>query len=225
MSKIISVKSQIEFDALPQVFAEYTIISVASTEIIVVHKARENSRVVARENASIYLLSADSTVTLYGFSVCFCQAGKGKVKHASKTATVIKPVAREGVAAWLEREGAQITGKSVCLYKRVSSELKTQEGTPNETVWAIGHTLTHPAWAPKQAECGPGKFHACARPYLCDEFRSVSGDRYVAIRIALADLHVWDNAPSYPHKIAFRKGKVLYEVDWMGEKVVNGNTV
>ena len=108
------------------------------------------------------------------------------------------------------------SGKAI-VYKRVSEDFKTQENTANETTWTPGSKMNHPSWNPVQ-ECGGGKFHACSRPYFCDEFRSGSEDRYVAIEIKVVDTHQFKN-PSYPHKIAFRRGKVLYECDRFGDKI------
>lgn len=120
---------------------------------------------------------------------------------------------------YLERNGVEIKNKSVILYKRVSSELKTQEGTRNETNWTIGSTLKHHAWDPTKEECGEGKFHACCKTYFCDEFRSNSGDRYIAISVKVLDLYEWEN-PRYPYKIAFRECKVLYECNSIGNKII-----
>jgi hypothetical protein len=118
---------------------------------------------------------------------------------------------------YLEREGVPKDHGSVILFKRVSKDWKTQEGTARETLWAIGSKVTHPAWNPGHSECGEGKFHACSRPYFCDEFRNETGDRYAAIKIKIADLYEWEK-PSYPHKIAFREGRVLYECDRFGKR-------
>ena len=101
----------------------------------------------------------------------------------------------------------------------MSSDLKTQEGTVNETVWEIGKTLSHVSWSPKVSECGEGKFHACSRPYFCDEFRFNKDDKYVAIRVKVKDLHAWQGNTQYPHKIAFRAGTVLYQCDKFGNKL------
>jgi hypothetical protein len=109
-------------------------------------------------------------------------------------------------------------GGLVTLFKRVSKDFLTQEGTINQTEWKIGSTVIHDAWDPSSGECGAGKFHACSRPYFCDEFRSDDGDLYVAIRVAVADLHAWENA-SYPHKIAFRECVVLHQCDRFGESI------
>ncbi len=107
---------------------------------------------------------------------------------------------------------------NVILFKRVSSDYKTQEGTRNETTWKVKSTLTHPNWNPKESECGEGKYHACSRPYFCDEFRSNKNDVYIALKIAKKDLFEWKNA-QYQHKIAFRKGTVLYRCDKFGKKI------
>jgi hypothetical protein len=118
---------------------------------------------------------------------------------------------------WFENNGVEKT-EHVILYKRVSKDWMTQEGKINETLWVPGTTVTHKSWNPASKECGEGKFHACSKAYFCDEFRSNDGDRYVAIRVALKDTHEWPE-PAYPHKIAFREGEVLYEVDRWGDKV------
>ena len=119
---------------------------------------------------------------------------------------------------FLVREGIEKKGRDVILFKRVSKDFKTQEGTKNETSWNIGSTITHQNWEPTQSECGAGKFHACSRPYFCDEFRSDDGDKYIAVRIKVADLYEWER-PEYPHKIAFHTGKVLYECNKYGGKI------
>ena len=94
---------------------------------------------------------------------------------------------------------------------------------PYETLWLPGTTVTHPAWNPKEQECGAGKLHACPRPYFADEFRSNPGDRYIAIEVLLKETYEWTEKPQYPHKIAFREGKVLFECDRNGkEKIAAG---
>jgi hypothetical protein len=145
----------------------------------------------------------------------FLKTAKAILK--SKTATIITPERKEGTDGWLEDEGIEPADK-VILFKRVSSDYKTQEGERWEARWPIGLQLEHLAWEPTTKECGGGKFHACSRPYFCDEFRNNLGDRYIAIEIEKKDLYAWPN-PQYPHKIAFRAGKVLYECDKHGRKI------
>jgi hypothetical protein len=157
-------------------------------------------------------------VDLFGFAVAILVIAATKVVKKSPTATIVQPETPKGTPGWLESHAIEPADK-VVLYKRVSADWKTQEDTPNETTWTPGATLEHPQWSPNGEECGAGKFHAVARPYFGDEFRTQSGDRYVAIEIATADLHAWDQRPTYPHKIAFRKGTVLHEVDRFGKRV------
>ena len=116
--------------------------------------------------------------------------------------------------SYLDRNRIPVSDKGeVTLYKRVSLCYKTQEDTPNETLWAPGAVLEHTDWRPHESECGPGKFHACGRPYWCDIFRRQRGDRYVAIRVHINDLYEWRGGrQEFPQKIAFRKGTVIGEV-------------
>ncbi|MDE2099639.1 MAG: hypothetical protein KGL39_20470, partial [Patescibacteria group bacterium] len=124
-----------------------------------------------------------------GQAVCFLYDGAGVPLRKSEGTTIIQVQSISGTAGWLEEEGILEAEGSVVLYKRVSATFLTQENTSNETKWAIGSTLTHHAWAPEAEECGGGKFHACSRPYFCDEFRSDDGDRYIAIQIKTEDLY------------------------------------
>jgi len=114
--------------------------------------------------------------------------------------------------SYIKRFKIKETDGKVIIYKRVSEDYKTQEGTPNETLWLIGTTVEHPAWNPNQTECGEGKFHACAQPFWCDVFRDEKTDKYIAIEVEEKDLYEWAKNPSYPQKIGFRKGKVISEV-------------
>ena len=195
---------------------------------------RESSRAELRESSSAELWESssaelwessgchcyhESIATLFAFSVARA-FGKSKALKKAKTATIIKPVEKQFASAkdWLDKEGVTISGKAATIFKRVSGDFKTQEKTSNETLWAVGSTVTHHNWDPNEKECGEGKFHACSRPYFCDEFRSNDGDKYVAIRVNVADMKAWPGA-MYPHKIAFRSGVVLYECDSFGEKI------
>jgi hypothetical protein len=114
--------------------------------------------------------------------------------------------------SYLKRFKVKIKKGNIILYKKVSKDFKTQEGTINETLWKIGNIVKHPNWNPLSSECGEGKFHACIKPFWCDSFRNVKGDKYIAIKVNVKDLYEWTNSPSYPQKIGFRKGKVIKEV-------------
>jgi hypothetical protein len=240
----IVIKTQKELDSLPDSFPSYTRILIQSTERIIVRRARENSSVeawdnssvearenssveawdnssvVARENSSVvargnvgvHLYSDWATVALFAFAVCW-KLAKGKVQKKSPNATIITPKPLD----WFDANGVEKTAK-VILFKRVSKDFKTQEGTSNETLWPVGSVVEHLSWNPTNSECGEGKFHACSTAHFCDEFRNLRDDRYIAIEVARKDTHAWKN-PSYPHKIAFKKGKVLHEVNRFGKKL------
>jgi hypothetical protein len=180
---------------------------------------RENSSptIYNRENSFCRIMSANKKTKIksFGFSVCFLGASvKVRVNKKSKTAIVQKAKLLD----FFERHGIRKTA-TITLYKKVSAEFKTQEGKPWESEWKIGETITHPDWNPSKKECGEGKFHACARPFFCDEFRRMRGDKYIAVEIKKENLYEWKDNPTYPHKIGFREGKVLYECDRRGEKI------
>ncbi|HJX49862.1 MAG TPA: hypothetical protein VJ438_00185 [Candidatus Nanoarchaeia archaeon] len=123
---------------------------------------------------------------------------------------------------FFDKSGLDKNKKYYIFYKRVSKYYKTQENTENETLWTIGSIIEHPNWNPTNEECGKGKFHCCAKAFFCDEFRNEKkDDKYIAIKIRKEDLFEWIN-PQYPHKIAFKKGKVLYECDKHGMKLKQG---
>ena len=156
---------------------------------------------------------------MFGLSVAFLLNSVAKAIKKSRKSTIIKGLQKDGkVSSWLELEGVEVVSKAVILYKRVSSDWKTQENTKNETLWAVNSIVSHCNWSPKNQECGIGKFHACSYPYFCDEFRDINTDKYIAIEVLTKDLFAWPN-PSYPHKIAFRKGEVLYQCDKFGKKI------
>ena len=178
-----------------------------------------NSSVVARGNSVVRLFHAIKKVALHGFSICFKPISlKFKLEINSKHVHVQE----YQDLGWFERNGVEEKTK-VILFKKVSHDFKTQENTENETLWKVGSTVEHKAWDPEKEECGPGKFHACSRPYFCDEFRNekgdLKGDLYIAIEIKKADLFEWKKNPGYPHKIGFRKGKVLFQCDKYGKEV------
>ena len=177
--------------------------------------AWENSSVEARGNVCVRIFTGIKTLSLFGFSVLF-QPFDLKFKFKKEKTVLIQKFKPQ---KYLDREVINVKKNQVILFKKVSKDFKTQEGTKNETLWEIGATVTHPAWNPAQRECGEGKFHACSRPYFCDEFRTNKEDRYIAIQIKTDDLYEW-TAPEYPHKIAFKEGKVLYEVDKFGKKII-----
>jgi len=177
-------------------------------------KASDSSTVYAYDYAVIKVYS-QIKLSMFGFSVALIFNNlKLKIDKQSKHIKVqqIKQL------DWFENNGVKKT-KKIIVYKRVSKDFKTQEGSEKETLYEIGKTITHPNWNPKDSECGEGKFHACSRPFFADQFRDGKDDRYIAIEVGLKDLYEWKDNPKHPHKIAFRKGKVLYECDREGKKI------
>lgn len=178
--------------------------------------ARGNSapHVMARDNSALHINGG--TALIGGQAVCW-NLGNAMVT-TQDAGQVITPAPKSGVDAWLKRHGI-VPSALVILYKRVSKDFLTQEGSRWQTEWRPGSLVQHPAWNPTLAECGAGKFHACPRPYFCDEFRGQPDDRYVAIEIAKKDLFVWNDRPKYPHKIGFCAGRVLFECNQIGVRV------
>jgi hypothetical protein len=174
-----------------------------------------NSSVVAWGNVVVRIFSKIAKAALHEFSVAFLPVTINLNIEVNSKHAHVQHIEDLG---WFERNAVNKT-KKIILYKRVSATYQTQENTKNETTWLVGSVVTHPNWAPINSECGGGKFHACSRPYFCDEFRSTVGDKYIAVEIAADDLHEWTDDPQYPHKIGFRAGKVLYECDRFGRAV------
>jgi len=191
--------------------------------------ARENSTphiIVARENSTPHIeawensvihgiyLNINTSLNLFGFSIGIIPFDL-KIKIKKSKQAIIQRVKPQ---SWFKRNNIA-KKEEVILYKRVSKDFKTQENTPNETSWIVSSIVEHPNWNPKNDECGEGKFHACSRPYFCNAFRSNINDRYIAIQINQGDLFEWKDNPSYPHKIGFRRGLVLFECDQYGNKI------
>jgi hypothetical protein len=180
-------------------------------------EARGNSSVEAWGNVAVRVYSVLASITLFGFSVAWNLCESDKIKSSINSTIINAVIKNQTVETFLDAHGVELKDK-IIVYKRVSKELKTQEGTNNETTWKVGKKLEVPNWNPTGQECGEGKFHACTTTYFCDEFRSLKDDRYIAIEVAKEDLYAWPK-PAYPHKIAFKKGKVLYEADKKGKKI------
>ena len=215
LERIIEVRNQAEFNAAAKGNPDWIRVLEGFVE------ARGSAHVVAWGSAHVEAWGNTSTFLNSGTA----EIHNGVVIAASRKGIKLHPLAVFKKLHVSENflHDIKVSRKKtdVVLFKKVSHEYKTQENTKNETLWIVGSAVEHQNWNPAQSECGEGKFHACARPYFCDDFRSEPGDRYVAIQVAVADLYEWKN-PQYPHKIAFRKGKVLYECDWMGEKLAGG---
>ena len=166
----------------------------------------------------VTVLSIIQFISLFGYSLLMNPLNLKLNIKKERTTTVITPKWKKGITGWLQREEIEKTD-NIILYKKVSKDFKTQENTINEILWKIGSVVEHPYWNPKKEECGKGKFHACSRAFFCDQFRNENGDKYIAIEIDLKDIYVWEDNPEYQHKVAFKKGKVLYECDINGKNI------
>jgi len=121
--------------------------------------------------------------------------------------------------SYIERFKIKIENDIIILYKKVSKDFKTQENTANETLWLPGTKVEHHNWNPTNSECGEGKFHACAKPYWCDIFRTNKGDRYISVKVNINDIYEWKDNPVYPFKIGFRKALEIKEVDRFSSEI------
>ncbi len=197
-----------------------------SSQNHIVSRESSQNHIVSWESSQNHIVSFNfsintvinfvTSIILNGFSVVMIPIDlKIKIKK-SKDAKV----QRYKQEPYLVRECVEVKNGKVILYKRVSKDYKTQEGKENETEWKIGTTVTHKNWKPEAEECSAGKFHAVSRPFFADEFRNNPDDKYIAVEIKVEDLYEWKNNPQYPHKIAFREGKVLFECDKYGKEII-----
>ena len=131
---------------------------------------------------------------------------------------LLTPTRSATIEDWFNYDGVETFGGLRILYKRVSADFKTQEGTERETVWPVGSTLSHPEWNPEADECSGGQFHGCSKPFFCDQYRHTENDRYIALSVSAGDMN-FHKEGEHPHKIGFCVGTVLYECDRFGEKV------
>ena len=242
--KTIIVKTQQDWDAIPIESQEERLIEIRGTECIYIKQNPNNSTATLHGNSSATLYD-NSTATLYGNSSATLHGNSTATLHGNSTArlcdnstaivwsaksvkkygryaAIVKkqPIVYRNLADWVStNDCTKINASTLLLYKRVSERFLTQEETNNQTEWVVGKTLIHSDYNPAQSECGAGQFHACAKPFFCDQFRDIRGDKYIALAVKIKDVFVWKKNPSYPHKIAFRSGKVLYECDREGKKI------
>jgi len=176
------------------------------------NESRESSQVIFSQVTTDI---KNIVVNMFNFSVLSIPMSL-KIKIKKTKNVVVQRYKTED--DYFRREGIEVRNKKVILFKRVSKDFKTQEGTPNETLWQIGSVVTHKDWQPEKEECNGGKFHGVSRPYFGDEFRGVIGDKYIALEVKIKDTYQWKDNPQYPHKIGFREGRVLWECDRYGVK-------
>ena len=224
--KKYTVKTQEEWNAIPINETENREIWIENSNGVWIYVSQiENATVHASGSATVHAWGSatvrawDSATKLYGYedSVFILHNGSSMTSLTNEvTVKVInKPATLD---SWISKKCVQYTSEDAIIYKRVSSDFKTQEGTKNETLWIVGCQIEVPNWTPDKEECGEGKFHACDKPWHCDEFRSNIGDKYIAIKVRREDMKFWPNG-FYPNKVAFKKGFVMYECDIDGNEI------
>jgi hypothetical protein len=185
-----------------------------------------SARLCGSSSATLYdsssaTLYGSSSATLYDASIAIIESPYIKIRKASKQAQAIrrKPCPKITLKSWIAKTGVETDRQNMMIFKRVSIELKTREGTPDETLWTIGATLIHKSPNLESEECGGGKFHGCATPQDCDQFRDKPSDRYIAVSVPKKKAYAWPKNPQYPFKIGFTQGTVLYECDRNGKAI------
>ena len=182
--------------------------------------AYDNSTVTAYDNSTVTVCN-NSTVTACNNSNIKQYSSSINLTINSKFVTLNKCYdIINSLEDWTSYNNVQKLNKTnIILYKRVNKDFKTQEVTKNETAWKVGTVVEHKNWQPELSECGEGKFHGCGITIMCDRFRDLKDDKYIAISVNLKDLYCWVKNPNYPEKIGFRRGKVMYECDKNGNKI------
>ena len=182
--------------------------------------------IIAYDDSFVQTYNHKSINMHHNTIVCdYTTIGHTSIKLHGNSIMQTYKIAFADLAQWIKYNNATLIGQDyILLYKKVSNDYKTQENTTNETSWLPGTTVEMPMyqWNPAHRECGAGKFHACAYPIACNHYRDEKNDKYVAISVNINDIYVW-TPPSYPKKIAFRKGTVLHECDITGNKIRYSN--
>jgi len=111
-------------------------------------------------------------------------------------------------ADWAELEGITVEDGHMILFKAVGPDLVSGHGMRypvGETVTALDFNTV--------AECGHG-LHLSPHPLIAGSYLDGRQKRYLACRVALADVIVLDNT-----KIKVRSCEVLYEVSPSGQQL------
>ena len=96
-----------------------------------------NSSVVAWGQVATHYFSEDARLIAHDQAVIFQYINPAR-KANLKGDNVVKAKTPSTNEAWLSAHGVSVdTDGNVILFKRVSSEFKTQEDTCNETLWAV----------------------------------------------------------------------------------------
>jgi len=232
--KVNSIESLVEIDSISgavfigAIFGSAKIGSVRDSVVInaiydcvKIEKITDSARIgIIADFTTVFVNSNDVTIErAFDYSLIVLENCNPSVLKKDKTVKIIKrpqKIDAMTLKKWIKKYKVLDKGKKLILYKLVSQNFKTQEGTENETSWEVGKVVEHSNWTPENSECGGGKFHAVPQPFWADQFGWEKDDKYIAIGIEKKDCYLWKKDPSYPFKIAFRKGEVLYECDRWG---------
>ena len=149
--QVIKITSQAEWDALQDQFEEGTELHIESAERITINRTPQKSSVVVKGSSSVvawgnssvvawgqvatHYFSEDARLIAHDQAVIFQYINPAR-KANLKGDHVVKAKTPSTNEAWLSAHGVSVdTDGNVILFKRVSSEFKTQEDTCNETLW------------------------------------------------------------------------------------------
>ena len=113
---------------------------------------------------------------------------------------------------WFDYHGVNATDGHVVLYKAVDDQLRSGRGMP----YPLGEVVEAPDWSPVD-ECGGG-LHLCATAHHATAYFPPAS-RWLACRVAVADLVVITDGAGRSDKVKARRVEVLHEVDIHGRPV------
>ena len=215
--KIINIKTQAEFDALPNKFKEPTLIKILGGTFfdrIVVKKARESAHVVAwesahveaRGNALLRVLDSKVQLKIYQQVVAIAQNCSPKILHQDQTAQLFNTIkAIHNIDSFLAIKNLLVIDGKTTLFKYVRDDFKDHYS--RTLSYEPGNVVHEPNWDPDpERQCGNG-LHLSAS--LDDARCYNSSGRAIACEVALKDIVIY--SPDIT-KVRCRTVKVINEV-------------
>jgi hypothetical protein len=169
---------------------------------------RGNARATLRGNARA-TLRGNARAEAWNYSSCILLSPTAKAEGNILDLSKFPLTPKE----WLDRYHIPIKSTFVVLYKATNDTFETRNGIK----YIPGTDVIAPDWEDINIECGNG-LHFCPRPSACKQFNE-NPFHFVACKIAIKDIRVYQGAPNYPDKIRAQKCKVLYECDIDGNKI------
>ena len=193
--------------------------------------AYDSATVSASDSATV---RASDSATVWAYDAATVRASDAATVSASGTATVSaakyvavhqhsRHAAITGghlivvpdiatVDDWFDYHGVNATDGHVVLYKAVDDQLRSGRGMP----YPLGEVVEALDWSPVD-ECGGG-LHLCATAHHATAYFP-SASRWLACRVAVADLVVITDGAGRSDKVKARRVEVLHEVDIHGRPV------